>query len=163
MNEENPRDSKQLLTLERWRSAELEAAQTQYTTLLRVTTEKASAVNRVESDIADIQSFTRDQLHAGEQLSPDALRGSLEFAALKAKELVAARTALDESRGSSDAAQASVVTHFEQLSVVEKLRERRAAEAVKDSARLAQKRLDEHALSRLAGRYGGNEPGTDEE
>jgi hypothetical protein len=163
MKDDNPRDSRQLRTLERWRSVELEAAQAQHATLARVTTQKASAVNRVESDIADTQTFARDQLLAGGPLSPEMLRGSLAFTALKEKELIEAQAALEESRASSDAAHASVVEHFEQLSVVEKLRERRAAETVKELARLAQKRLDEHALSRLAGGCRTNQTATDQE
>lgn len=151
MKNENSADPKRLLTLERWRSAELEAAQTQHAKLEQITVAKRSAVDRVESDITATHSFVRDRMADGQPISPEALQRFAQFAAHQAQELSSAQQAFEASRVDSDAAHANVVQHFERLSVVEKLRERRQMEAVKDSARVAQKRLDEHALSRLGG------------
>lgn len=144
-------DPRQLLTLERLRSVELETAQTQHAKLEQVTLEKRSVVVRVEADITATQSFVRDQLAGAQPISLDALQRCTQFSAVQAVELAAAQKALEASRAESDAAHASVVEHFERLSVVEKLRERRAVEASKDVLRTSQKRLDEHALSKMTG------------
>lgn len=146
----NDRNPNRLRALERWREAELESAQARYVERSRAAADKQDAHNRVQSEMRDTQSFLREQLHANEPLSPESLRRVTQFTALKAEELAAARQALDESRASCDAARAEVLRGFEQLSAVRRFNERRERAAAQDETRADQKRLDEHALSRLS-------------
>jgi hypothetical protein len=150
MSSEHDRNSRRLQALERWRSAELEEAQAQYVLLERAATERAAARDRASSELEETQSFARERLAAQELLEADSMRRFAEFAAMKSKELASAQGALDDSRVLSDQAHGSVVQKFEQLSVVQRLGERRDAEAVREAARQDQKRLDEQALARLA-------------
>ena len=69
---------------------------------------------------------------------------------MQTKELDKAKLVLLHSEQNRDVALGKVVNRFEDLSVIERLRERRKLEAEKESARRAQKLLDEHALARLA-------------
>ena len=154
MKDDNAADSGRLLTLERWRAAELEAAQAEHVKLERIRLEKQSIVDGVESEIDAMQSFVREQVSDGQAISAEALQRFTRFAALQAQELSTAQQALETSRNDSEAAHTNVVEHFERLSVVERLRERRQAEAAKDAVRVAQKQLDEHALSRMPAEAG---------
>jgi flagellar biosynthesis chaperone FliJ len=145
-NKNNPK--RLLRALERWRESELEAAQVHYVERTQTAAECESQRDRVQSDIAESQSVAREQLSSGQSLSPDSLRRFAEFGLLQGEELKQAQAALEESRIQRDAAQAKVVRHFEELSVVQRLSERRAAEATLAATRTDQKRLDEQALSR---------------
>lgn len=143
-------DSRQLRTLERWRTAELETAQAERLKLERIAQERESARDQVQDKLADTQSFVREQLTGLQPLSPEALRQCAAFAALQRDELEAARAAVEESRAQCAAAQEEVIGKFEGLSVVQRLSRRRALEVSRELERAAQSRLDEQALSRLA-------------
>lgn len=150
MSEDRDADAKRLRTLERWRAAELEVAQAQFARLAQAATEKESARDQVQSDLIEAQSLAREQLGAAAPLAVDSLRRVAEFTAMKREELVTAQAALEQSCAARDVAHSSMLRHFERLSVVQRLSERRAQQAARDDARLDQKRLDEQALSRLA-------------
>lgn len=145
-------ESRQLRTLERWRTVELEHAQSEHAALLKVTLDKQAASERISEDIEQLRSMARDALQramSGTALSVESLRRLDAFAAVRAADLKIAQTELQQSQAESDAAHASLVQHFERLTVVERLQERRIDEGMKDLARQDQKRLDEHALTRL--------------
>ena len=149
--DKNERDQqRQLQTLERWRSAELESAQAEHARLARTAADKESARDRVQAGLDDTQSFARQRLLSSQPISAESLRQIGEFAAVQRGELAAAEVALEESRTQSEAARAEVVKQFEELSVVQRLGERREQEASRDAERTRQKRLDEQALLRLA-------------
>jgi flagellar export protein FliJ len=153
--DKNERDERrQLQTLKRWRSAELESAQAEHARLARAATEKESARDRVQADLDDTQSFARERLASSQPISAESLRQIGEFAAMQRRDLAAADAALEESRTNCEEARAQVVKQFEELSVVQRLSERRALEASRDAERMQQKRLDEQALSRLAADIG---------
>jgi hypothetical protein len=141
---------RQLQTLERWRSAELESAQTEHARLVRAAADKESARDRVQAGLDDTQTFARQRLESSQPISAESLRQIGEFAAMQRRDLDAAETALEESRTQSEAARVEVVKQFEELSVVQRLGERRELEASRDAERTRQKRLDEQALLRLA-------------
>lgn len=148
--DQNRRDERrQLHTLERWRSAELESAQAEHVRLARAAAEKESARDRVQAGLDDAQSFARERL-VSQQLSVEALRRIGEFTALQRQDLATAQAALKESRAHCEAAREQVLKEFEELSVVQRLSKRRELEADRDAERAQQKRLDEQALSRLA-------------
>jgi type IV secretory pathway VirB9-like protein len=149
--DDNQRDQqRQLQTLERWRSAELESAQTEHARLARTAVEKESARDSVQADLDETQSFARRQLTSSQPINVESLRQIGEFTALQRQELAAAESALAESRTHCEAAHEQVVKQFEELSVVQRLGKRRELEAGRDAERTRQKRLDEQALSRLA-------------
>lgn len=150
MSLEDPRSSRQLRTLHRWRSVELDEAQAQYVSAMKITIAQEARADEVASCIADLHEFARVELNAGRALSPDLLRRLTDFAARKAEELSEARSALQVSVEATEKAHSQVLERFEQLSVVERLSDRRVVEANKDVARRDQKRLDEHALTRLS-------------
>jgi hypothetical protein len=143
-------DSRQLRTLERWRTAELESAQVERSQLERIAQEQESARDGVEAKLADTQSFVRERLAGVEPLSPEALRQCAAFAALQRDELELAQAAVDESRAHCDSAHEKVISQFEALSVVQRLNRRRSLETNRELERAAQARLDEQGLSRLA-------------
>ena len=153
---EKPSESPQLRTLQRWRTAELEAAQAERAEVERLAQEREAARDRVETRLVETQSFVREQLTATAPLSPEALRQCAEFAALQRDELNVAQAAVDESRAQCDSAREKVMDRFEALSVVRRLSGRRALEAERDLQREAQARLDEQALSRLAAERAGD-------
>jgi flagellar biosynthesis chaperone FliJ len=140
----------QLQTLERWRSAQLESAQTQHAQLNRIATEKESARDRVQAGLDDTQSFVRERLAASQPINVQSLRQIGEFTAVQREDLAAADAALEASRAQCATAHTALVKQFEELSVVQRLSRRRQLEAGRDAARAQQKRLDEQALSRLA-------------
>lgn len=141
---------RQLATLQRWRTAELENAQAEHVALARAADENKSAVAVVEGDIEQSQSFTRERMAAGTNLSVDALRTSASFSLMRTKELDEARDALRESLAQADAAQVVVLRRYEDLSAVERLQQRREESTVRDRLRQAQNQLDAQALTRLA-------------
>jgi hypothetical protein len=151
-NERNAR--RQLESLERWRSAELESAQAEHVRLAGAADDKESARDRVQAGLDETQSFARERLTASQPISVESLRQIGEFAALQRRDLAAAESALEESRAHCEAARAQVVKQFEDLSVVQRLSKRRELEASRDAERTRQKRLDEQALSRLAADIG---------
>jgi len=151
----NERDARrQLQSLERWRSAQLESAQAQHARLARTADERKSARDRVQAGLDDTQSFARERLTAAQPIDAEALRQIGEFTALQRQDLATAQTALEESREHCEAAHAQVVKQFEELSVVQRLSKRRELEASRDAECTRQKRLDEQALSRLAADIG---------
>ena len=149
MTNEND-ELRQLTTLQRWRTAELESAQAEHVALARSADDNQSAVAKVEDDIEQSQTFTRERMAAGATLSLETLRTGVSFSLMQANELEAARDALHESLTRADAAQAVVMRRYEDLSVVERLQERRQEHAVREELRRAQNQLDSQALTRLA-------------
>lgn len=162
MGKQKPTESRQLRTLERWRAAELESAQTRYVALSKVTLEKQAAHERISTGIADLQVFARDALGRA-VLSVDTLHRLTAFSAVQARDLHMAQTALEESQAKAEEAREQVMQQFEHVSVVKRLLERRAAEAVKDTTREAQRQLDEHALTQCSARVGSEDTGQHEE
>lgn len=145
--------SKELRTVERWRTAELESAQAERGALERIARQRESARDLVQQKLVDAQSFVRERLAGGDALSPEALRQFVAFASMQQTELAAAQAAVEASRASCEAAQAIVVGKFEALSVVQRLSRRRAVEASRELERAAQTQMDEQARSRVARGY----------
>lgn len=148
---DKPGDAGRLRTLERWRTAELDSARAQHVELTCVVSERESARDRTQAELADTQSFVRERLSSAEPLSPESLLQFAEFAAIQRQQLDAAQAAVDESRARCEAARAEMLERFEKLSVVRRLSRRRDQETGRELRRSQQKRLDEQALSRLAG------------
>lgn len=140
-----------LCTLGRLRELELEHAQVEHASATSIAEQRKRSVEQSETEIAELQEFARACLTGSGRLSADALRRMNTFAALQAQQLDAARTAWQQSQDRCAETLCEVVERFEELAVIERLRERRAVEANKDLARRDQKRLDEQALTRVVG------------
>jgi hypothetical protein len=143
-------DVDQLRKLERWRTLELEHAQVEHAHAASVADQKKLLVERVQSAIDETRKFAREQRASSRMLSPDALRRINEFSVLQSQQLDAAETAWRQSLQHCETALRQVVDRFEDVSVIERLRERRQIEAGRATARRELKRLDEHALAHLA-------------
>ena len=141
---------RQLQTLERWKRLELESAQAEHVACQTREQERQSERKQVLDAIAEIQEFARAQYDSGTRLSPDALLLANEFSKLQQTALAAADTALRESQDAVSKAHSEVVNRSEHLFGIEKLRERRREEAVRNALRSAQTELDEQALLKLS-------------
>jgi flagellar export protein FliJ len=143
----NPGDP-QLHSLERWRTSALEHAQTEHAQRQRVADERAQVVDQVQSTIDASQDLARSHMTAGSVLSVESLTRIRHFATVQSIELQHAAASLEQSKQEAAMAQSQVCKKFEELTVVERLRERRSEQANKESLRKEQRHLDEHALLR---------------
>lgn len=137
-----------LNALERWQTSELEDAKVKMAQLNAVAAEKEAAVTRIEGDIASLHSMVREQAKDLSALDADALLRMNEFQALQQRQLQDARQHQEQAAQQADDAQRDVLRLFENLSVVQRLIERRQELATQEELREAQKRLDEGALTR---------------
>lgn len=140
-------NARQLHTLERLRTMELEDAKNRYSALAAIAAEKQSVMERVQREVSEAQDQVRDSLAAG-SLSVDALRRQAAFAELLGQRLSKAETERGESQAKASEAREVVLRRFEQLSTIERLRERREVERSRHASRQVQQQLDELALTR---------------
>ena len=141
---------RQLESLEKWRSAELESAQAQHARLSRTADEKESARDRVQAGLDDTQAFARERLTSSQPISPESLRQIGEFAALQRRDLAVAQPRSKNHVRIARPRANKWSSSSKSFSVVQRLAKRRELEAGRDARALQQKRLDEQALSRLA-------------
>ncbi len=144
--------NEQLHALERWRKAQLEAAQTAYASLAAQLERHHADLVQLEEQINDAQDFARDMLTHARELSAAALLQLTQFAALQAAELAHSESALAAVQAEADAAYELLKTRFQELSVIEKLSLRRAAEQRQTELRREQRWLDEQAAGRVPAR-----------
>src|SRR5262249_30085731 len=140
----NNRDS--LRKLERLRELQLEQAQVEHAHAAGDAESKRRVLQQTEVRIAEAHAFARERLEKSRALSVESLLGIRLFAALQEQQLDTERTAWRTSQDQCDSALSKVVERLAELSVIERLRERRRGEATKAQARLEQKRLDEQGL-----------------
>ena len=147
MKRPHTQGSPQLRTLERWRTVELENAQAEYAQLLRIALEKRSMHGRIGEQIVAAQAEARDLL-SGATLSVEVMQRLHAFASRQACELQAAQVEVEKSQEKLEAGRDNLLQHFERLAVVERFKERRERQVMKQTMRVDQKQLDEHALTR---------------
>lgn len=140
----------QLKTLERWRTMELEQAQSEHASVAQLEEQRRSIVEQAQAQFEETQDFARASVADTQPLSADALLRISAFSRMQVQALEAARSALEQAEQTTAQARERVVNRLESLSIVERLRERRSALAGQEALRMDQRRLDEHALSRLA-------------
>jgi flagellar export protein FliJ len=142
-----------LHSVERWRAAELDKAQGTHAERQKTVDERAAAVQAVQNTIEESNELARAQA-SGRVLSVDALARIRHYTAAQLQKLDEASQELDSSKREAEAARLAMCRKFEELSAVEKLRDRRSEEAARDAERQNQKRLDDQALLRvIAGRW----------
>lgn len=147
MSQEKRRPDR-LTALERWQSSELDDAKMKMARLNTMAAEKEADVTRIESDIAHLHTLAREQASELSALDADTLLRMNEFQAVQQQHLQTARQSHEQAAQQADDAQRDVLQLFENLSVVQRLIERRQELATQEELRQAQKRLDEGALTR---------------
>lgn len=137
-----------LEALERWHSSELDDARIQMAQSNAAASEKEAAVARISADIESFHSLVREQASGAAQLHAETLLRMSTFNNFQQQQLQSARDLHQQAMRQADEAQRVVLQRFEQLSVVQRLLERRQELAGKEEQRSLQKQLDEGALTR---------------
>jgi hypothetical protein len=137
-----------LEAVERWHSSELDDARVQMARLDAAAAEKRRAVERIQADIENFHSLVREQASGAAPLHAETLLRMSAFNNFQQRQLQSAQDSHRQAMRQADDAQRVVLQLFEQLSVVQRLLERRQELAGKEALRLLQKQLDEGALSR---------------
>lgn len=145
---ESRRRPDRLSAVERWKSSELEDAKLTMTRLNSVKADKQAALQRIEGDIESLHALARKQSTELSPLDADALLRLNEFNAHQQQQLRIARESHEQAALQANDAQSDVLRLFENLSVVQRLLERRQELSNLEQQRLAQKQLDEGALTR---------------
>lgn len=142
------RPPEQLQALQRWHESELEAARVKMAQLNAEVADRLAELCRIQDEIAGLQTLAREQMQASAPLSTDTLLRMTTFSSHQQKQLRSARDLHREVAERADDAQRCVLHLFQQLSLVERLLERRHDADVTEQQRTLQKQLDEGALSR---------------
>lgn len=144
------RPHEQLQALQRWHSSELEAARARMAQLDAQVADRCAVVSRIQDEIAGLQTLAREQTRASAPVDTEALLRTAAFSTHQQQQLDCARDQHREVARQADDAQRSVLHLFQQLSLVERLLERRQELAQTQQQRSMQKQLDEGALTRAA-------------
>jgi len=145
---ESKRRPDRLSAVERWKSSELEDARLKMARLNSVKADKQAAMERIEGDIESLHVLAREQAAELSPLDAEALLRLNEFNAHQQQQLQLARDIHEQAARQANDAQTDVLRLFENLSVVQRLLERRQELSNLEQQRLAQKQLDEGALTR---------------
>jgi hypothetical protein len=141
----------QLHALERWRQLQLETAQSRHAELAARVEQQRRRVESSQQQCQATQELQRSQLQSAQPLAVDVLLRLTQFTTLQAEELQRHEATLASARSAADQAQRLVQECFEQLSVVQKLRARRGAQAREAQQRRSQRTWDEQAAGRAPG------------
>lgn len=146
----NRQGDKQLRTLERWKTLEVEQAQAQHVVEQSKEKERQAAVDDVVARIEQADDLTRTQFDSSQPLSPETLLRLAHYTAVQRDAMHLAEEALREAQTNVEQARSHLLKQTEELFGVERLRERRADEATLDTSRREQRQLDDYALLRLS-------------
>lgn len=139
-----------LASLEKWRTSELDVAQVAHARKQATAAERERVVTGVQEVVIESQELARAQLAANRIISVDSLTRLRHYTTVQLSELEQAQTQLIASRRDVAKAHAVILKKFEDLTVIERLRKRRAAQADKEMLRREQRALDEQALMRAS-------------
>lgn len=138
----------QLQALQRWQSSQLEEARIAKAQLDAEAADRLSALSRIQDEIDELQSLAREQTRTEAPLNPDALLRMTAFSGLQQQRLHGAEDGHRAAAQRAEDAHVFVLHLFQQLSLVERLIDRRHDAAQVEQQRQSQKELDEGALSR---------------
>jgi flagellar export protein FliJ len=138
-----------LSSLMKWRESLLEKAQTDHVAKVRIVDEYQKIVSDLHRNIEESYVYMREQVSSGSVISVDSLRRIQLFANGQADRLQQSEVTLRQSREVAMQAQSIVCKKLEEMSVMERLIERRSEEHKKGMLVDEQKRLDEQAILRL--------------
>lgn len=137
-----------LQALQRWQSSQLDDAKLTMAQLDAEAADRLSALSRIQSEIDELQALVREQSRSEAPLDPDALLRMTAFSGYQQEQLHGAADRHRQAAERAEDAQRFVLHLFQQLSLVERLIERRHDAAQVEQQRQSQKELDEGALSR---------------
>jgi len=140
-----------LESLEKWRCSELDTAQVVHARKQAAAAEREKAVDVVQQNIEASHELSRAQTTANSVISVECLTRIGQFTTVQVRELQRAQDSLQQSKSEVADAHALVVKSYEERTVVERLRKRRAVQAEKETRRREQRLADDQALMRLAG------------
>lgn len=146
MSSDSPRAQRRLRSLERLYSLELEQARVEWAALDRAFREQSARLDQLQQDIERTQLAAIGWVTRPEGTSPQMLRHIRTYELWQRKLYTEQQQKVDQTRTALDDAHANVVTRFERLRVIERLRARRAQEACTNRFRAELKRLDDQAI-----------------
>ena len=133
-----------LSVLERYRTLILEEARSVHVRCTEVLDKESAIHTRAEEALQSAYTAHRAALAVqGQSLSPEALSSAYHHGRAQSEAVEQARTACDRAQKRVTQAQDSVSARLEELKVIERLREKRSNNLIKEQRRRAQERLDE--------------------
>jgi hypothetical protein len=137
-------DSRVLSVLERYRTLILEEAQNVHMRCAEVLDKESATYTKAEEALQSAYAAHRTALAAqGQSLSPEALTSAYHHGRARSEAVEQARMSRDRAQKRVTQAQDSVSARLEELKVIERLREKRNNNVIKEQRRRAQGRLDE--------------------
>ena len=133
-----------LAVLERYRTVILEEAQNVHLQCAEVLDQESATHAQAEEALQSAYTAHRTVLVSeGQSLSPEALSSAYHHGRLQSAAVEQARTARDRAQKRLTQAQDSLSARLEELKVIERLRDKRNDNVIKERRRRAQGRLDE--------------------
>jgi flagellar export protein FliJ len=151
--ERRGRDS--LTGVARWRALELEDARLAHAAADKALNEQQRVYDEIHSRMEDSREFERQASSHG--VSAEALRHARAYTQWETRQLEQQREHVVAAERAVTEARAEVVSRFQAVRVIDRLRERRARDAAIEATRAEQKLLDEHALLREARHHSNTE------
>ncbi|MEJ1964225.1 MAG: flagellar export protein FliJ [Gammaproteobacteria bacterium] len=137
-----------LVTVERLRDMELEDSRIGHASAQDDLARQREIAQQIQSRIDETHGLARGRLQSEAGVSVDELRRTSAYASWQGRALAEQQQFVSNAQQAAELARLEVMHRFEALSVIEKLRARRAQAAALEAARMDQKMLDEHALVR---------------
>lgn len=137
-----------LASVARWRGLELENARLEHAAAERALREQQRLLGEIDARLEDSRKFESTASSAG--VSAAALRHARAYSQWQTRELEQQRTRVADAERVVTQARAEIVSRFQEVRVIDRLRERRTDDAALEAIRAQQKSLDEHALLREA-------------
>jgi len=137
---------RQLGTLQRLRKLELQQARVQRAAADAATERQQQRVNDIEAQLCETRQFAASHMTGTQGASAELLRICTEYAKWQTKALSEQDAELHRRQDISGQAREQVLACFEQLCVIERLRERRRREHATETARADQTTLDDRAM-----------------
>ena len=146
MSPESPAARRRLRGLERLYSLELEQARVEWAALDRALREQSLRLAQLQQDIERTHQAESGWVTRSQGASPAMLRQIRTYKLWQYKLQAEQQQKIEQTQKALDAAHASVVTRFERVRVIQRLRARRAQEAFAYRLRAELKRLDDQAI-----------------
>lgn len=142
-------DSRVLSVLERYRTLILEEAQNVHVKCAEVLDQESATCTKADEALQSAYTVHRTALAAqGQSLSPEVLSSAYHHGRAQSAALEQARAARERAQRRVTQAQDGVSARLEELKVIERLREKRGSNVIKEQRRRAQQRLDELGIIR---------------
>lgn len=146
MSAASPMARRRLRSLERLYELELEHARVEWAALDRALQEQSARLSQLQQEIGRTQLAESALVTRAEGASPEVLRQIRTYMLWQNKLYSEQQVKVAQTRTASDDARANVVSRFERLRVIGRLRARRAREEFTHRLRAELKRMDDRAI-----------------